>query len=68
MWSSVNEEQEKAIWSEFALDMCLLTVCLVILGLAMHYDPVGCGIALREWLITFFCLYFSRSLFQVAKI
>ena len=68
MWSSVNEEQEKAIWAEFGMDITLLVVSLVILSLAIHYDPKGCGIALREWLMVFCVLYFSRSTFQVVKI
>ena len=31
-------------------------------------DPKGCGIPLREWLMVFSVLYFSRSLFPLVKV
>lgn len=31
-------------------------------------DPKGCGIPIREWLMVFAALYFSRSFFQLMKI
>jgi hypothetical protein len=31
-------------------------------------DPKGCNIPLREWLMVFTVLYFSRSTFQLIKI
>jgi hypothetical protein len=46
----------------------MMVVSVGILLLIMHYDPKGCGIPLREWLIGFFILYFSRSSFQMVKI
>lgn len=68
LWSSINEEQENAIYTEFALDMTMMTIILIVLGLCIHYEPVGCGIPVREWLMTFSVVYFTRSLFQVIKI
>lgn len=43
-------------------------VSIGILLTIKHYDPKGCGIPLREWLIGFFVLYFSRSSFQMVKL
>jgi hypothetical protein len=63
MWTSVTEERAKKIHAEFAMDMTLLVITVGILLLIKYYDPKGCGIAMREWLIGFFCLYFSRSSF-----
>lgn len=31
-------------------------------------DPKGCGIPVREWLMYFSIIYFSRSVFQLGKI
>lgn len=42
--------------------MLMLITCGILLAL-IHYDPKGCGIPVREWLIGFFILYFSRSTF-----
>lgn len=63
LWSSINEEQENQIYTEFALDMTLMTIILIALGLCIHYEPVGCGIPVREWLMVFSVVYFTRSLF-----
>lgn len=63
LWSSINEEQENAIYTEFALDMTLMTIILIVLGLCIHYEPIGCGIPVREWLMAFTIVYFTRSLF-----
>ena len=68
MWSSVNDEQAAELWTQFALDMGCMAICLIVLALCMHFDPKGCGIPLREWLMCFFVLYFSRSSLQVVKI
>jgi len=46
----------------------MLIVTVAILEMIISYDPKGCGIPLREWLIGFFSLYFSRSTFQLGKI
>jgi hypothetical protein len=43
--------------------MTLMFVSIGILLTIKHYDPKGCGIPLREWLIGFCVLYFSRSSF-----
>jgi len=45
----------------------MIVSCGLIL-IIKHYDPKGCGIPLREWLLGFFVLYFSRSTFQMVKI
>lgn len=68
MWTSITEDQEKQIRSEFYMDMALLVLTVTIIELIKQYDRKGCGIPLREWLLGFFILYFSRSLFQLAKI
>lgn len=50
------------------MDMTLLLITCGILLLLRYYDPKGCGIPLREWLIGFFILYFSRSTYQLIKL
>ena len=64
----MNEDEEKRIKNEFFLDICLLVITLVILEVVKYSDPRGCGIPLREWLMVFCALYFSRSTFQLVKI
>ena len=64
----MTEDEEKKIKNEFFLDMFLLVICIVILEIIKQTDPKGCGIPLREWLMVFFALYFSRSTFQLIKI
>jgi hypothetical protein len=61
LWTNVTEEQAKRVQSEFFMDMLLMFISVTILMVLKHYDPKGCGIPLREWLIVFFVLYFSRS-------
>ena len=68
MWSSVNEDQAAELWTQFGLDMFCLLLSEIVLGICLHFDPKGCGIPLREWLMCFFILYFSRSSLQVLKI
>ena len=63
MWTVLTAEQEKEIIQEFFLDILLLAITITVLELIIQYDPKGCGIPLREWLIGFACLYFSRSSF-----
>ena len=63
MFSHVTEDQEKQIQQEFIMDITLAIFTTAILYMIMYYDPKGCGIPLREWLIGFFLLYFSRSSF-----
>ena len=48
--------------------MALLVTCLIILQMIREADPHGCGIPIREWLMVFSALYFSRSTFQLIKI
>ena len=48
--------------------MCLCIIMLTVLQIIRHYDPKGCGIPVREWLMGFFMLYFSRSTYQMIKI
>jgi hypothetical protein len=48
--------------------MALLAITLLILYFIKYYYPKGCGIPVREWLMVFACLYFSRSTFQLIKI
>jgi len=45
------------------MDICLLLLSETILYVFKYYDPEGCGIPLREWLMIFAVLYFSRSSF-----
>ena len=45
------------------MDITLAIFTTGILYMTIYYDPKGCGIPLREWLIGFFLLYFSRSSF-----
>ena len=63
MWTSVTEDQEKQIKQEFFMDIAMLVVAVTVLEMIRQYDPKGCGIPLREWLMGFFVLYFSRSSF-----
>ena len=48
--------------------MGLLALTLIILYFIKYYFPKGCGIPIREWLMIFACLYFSRSSFQLIKV
>lgn len=63
LFGSLNEQEEKKIKEEFFLDITLLIIALVILQLIREADPKGCAIPIREWLMVFFALYFSRSSF-----
>jgi hypothetical protein len=45
-----------------------MLLSITVLQVIRSYDPKGCGIPLREWLMGFFFLYFSRSWYQLAKI
>lgn len=68
VWTNVTEEEEKRVQQEFALDIVLFIVAISILQFLRKEFPKGCGIPLREWLMWFFGLYFSRSTFQLIKI
>jgi hypothetical protein len=68
LFGQINENQEKKVKQEFVTDMILLVIVLVIIQMIRLSDPQGCGIPLREWLMIFFILYFSRSLFQLIRI
>jgi hypothetical protein len=61
MFSNISENREKQIKQDFFLDMALMVTCLIILQMVREADPKGCGIALREWLMIFAVIYFSRS-------
>ena len=67
MWSQVTEEQVKKIWAEFCLDVILLTIIVYLLELSILYQS-NCGIPIKQWLMGFFIIYFTRSSFQVIKI
>ena len=68
LWTTITEEEEKRITQEFVLDILCLFVSLFILEMIREADPKGCGIPIREWLMGFCVLYFSRSTFQLIKI
>ena len=68
MWTTLSADQEKEIKQEFFTDITLGIVCLAILQMIREYDPKGCNIPLREWLMGFVILYFSRSTYQMIKI
>ena len=68
MWSSITLEQEKQIKKEFFMDIICMILLVTILELHRQWDPKGCGIQLREWLMGFVILFFSRSTYQLAKI
>jgi len=63
LWTNVTEDQVKRVQQEFFMDIMLMLITCGILLVMIHYDPKGCGIPVREWLIGFFILYFSRSTF-----
>jgi hypothetical protein len=63
-----TNNQEKEVKEEFFLDMALLAICLFILQMIREADPKGCAIPIREWLMVFCALYFSRSAFKLIKI
>jgi hypothetical protein len=63
-----TNNQEKEVKEEFFLDMALLLICLFILQMIREADPKGCNIPIREWLMVFCALYFSRSAFKLVKI
>ena len=67
MWSQVTDEQVKRIQQEFFFDCLMGVLTCGLLYLSILYQK-GCGIPVREWLIGFFVLYFSRSSFQMIKI
>lgn len=67
MWSQVTEEQKKKIRTEFAIDVILMALSVYLLTLSMQ-NQAGCGIPIKEWLLGFFVIYFSRSSFQMVKI
>ena len=67
MWSQVTDEQVKKIQAEFCLDIILMTVVTWILWYCITYQK-GCGIPVKQWLMVFFIMYFSRSSFQMLKI
>lgn len=67
MWSQVNDEQVNRIESEFCFDMTMMIVLTWLLWLAITYTK-NCGIPVKEWLMGFEILYFSRSSFQMVKI
>jgi hypothetical protein len=62
MWSHVTEERVRKIWAEFCLDMILLTIVLYLLEMSILYQQ-NCGIPIKQWLMGFFIIYFSRSTF-----
>lgn len=63
LWTTISAEQERKVWNEFYLDIILLAASEGILQIIRTYDPKGCGIPLRRWLMVFCGLYFSRSTF-----
>ena len=63
LWTSISAEQERKVWNEFSLDLVCLVASEAILQCIRTYDPKGCGIPLRRWLMVFCALYFSRSTF-----
>ena len=50
------------------MDLIFLLFAVTILEAIKYYDPKGCGIPIREWLLVFFVLYFTRSSYQLLKI
>lgn len=67
MWSQVNDEQVNRIEAEFCFDMTMMIVLTWLLWLSLCYQK-NCGIPVKEWLMGFEILYFSRSSFQLIKI
>lgn len=67
MWSQVTEEQIRKITYEFISDLVFAIVIIYLLELSINYQK-GCGIPIKQWLIGFTALFFSRSTWQVIKI
>eukprot|EP00355_Strombidium_rassoulzadegani_P003500 CAMPEP_0168629004 /NCGR_PEP_ID=MMETSP0449_2-20121227/12152_1 /TAXON_ID=1082188 /ORGANISM="Strombidium rassoulzadegani, Strain ras09" /LENGTH=215 /DNA_ID=CAMNT_0008671473 /DNA_START=113 /DNA_END=760 /DNA_ORIENTATION=+ len=67
VWSQVTDEQVRKIRNEFIIDIILLALCIYLLELSMTYQK-NCGIPVKQWLMGFFIIYFSRSSFQLLKI
>lgn len=67
MWTSLNELEEEKIWDEFFFDLIMMIVCCTVIYCCIQADPKGCGIPVREWLMTFSIIFFSRSVFKLGK-
>lgn len=67
MWSQVTDEQVKKIQGEFLFDMIMLAISVYLLEMSIQYGK-PCGIPIKEWLMGFFIIYFSRSTWQLIKI
>ena len=62
MWNQVTDEQVRKVQSEFTLDCILLTIVVYLLEMSIQYQQ-NCGIPIKEWLLGFFIIYFSKSAF-----
>ncbi len=63
-----RRERESRTKQNFFVDMGLMILCLLVLEMQRDAYPQGCGIPLREWLMVFSVLYFTRSIFPLAKV
>lgn len=48
--------------------MVLMIICVTVIYVCIQMEPKGCGIPVREWLMIFSIIFFSRSIFQLGKI
>lgn len=68
VWTSLNEAEEQRITEEFCFDMMMMIICVTVIYCCIEMDPKGCGIPVREWLMIFSIIFFSKSVFQIGKI
>ena len=63
----MTDDQIKKIQTEFTFDVVIMIIIVYLLELSRWYQD-SCGIPIKEWLIGFTIIYFSRSTWQLIKI